>query len=227
MFTIGRDRFYDVMRANGLMLKKHRCYTRTTNSNHPYHIYEDLLNTTPKLEVTAPGQLVVADITYLRCRDGFKYLSMLTDGYIRGIVGYALHPTLETEGPIKALRSAMEFYKANGISTEHLIHHSDRGIQYASKAYTDILKENGIRISMTQTGDPLHNALAERMNNTIKNGWLFHCDSMSMEEAGMVVDNAVKMYNTARPHQSLNMKTPMQMLDGSHPNPLLAFQPPP
>ncbi|WP_220444678.1 DDE-type integrase/transposase/recombinase, partial [Phocaeicola plebeius] len=131
---------------------------------HGYRLYRDLVNTSPKYTPAGNGRLVVADITYIYTREGFAYLSLVTDAYSRYIVGYCLSRSLDAEGPLKAMYMALETYRAYGISTEGMIHHSDRGVQYASKQYTNLLLSQGIRISMTQTGDPLHNALAERMN---------------------------------------------------------------
>lgn len=210
--AIGRDQFYDLLRANDLMLRRPKYIPRTTNSNHHYYIYPDLLNTSPKFIPGRVGSLVVTDITYVATENGWAYLSLVTDAYSRAIIGHALHPTLDTEGPLKAMRMALEFYKEHNVDISDLIHHSDRGCQYCSNAYTDLLKGNGIQISMTQCGDPLHNALAERMNNTIKNGWLFECEGDSFEKVKDRIDNAVLMYNTVRPHQSLGMKTPMSMI---------------
>lgn len=220
-FTIGRDRFYDLLRANGLMLRKKRTRPKTTNSNHRFQRYEDLLNTEPKFVAQRPGELVVADITYLNMQGGFAYLSLITDAYSRCIVGYCVHPTLEVEGPLKALQQAFRFYKEHGIDTHNMIHHSDRGVQYASGVYTDLLKARGCRISMTQTGDPLHNALAERMNNTLKNSWYISSDTQSLEQANKAVAQAVLMYNQARPHQAIGGATPMQMLQPEAKNPLV------
>ena len=135
-FTLGRDRFCDLLRANGLMLRKRRYRPRTTNSNHPFHKYEDLLNTEPKYESRHPGALIVADITYIAYRGGFAYLSLLTDAYTRCIVGHCLHPTLEVEGCVQALDKAFDFYKQHNIDIQDMIHHSDRGVQYASDRYT-------------------------------------------------------------------------------------------
>lgn len=221
-FILGRDQFFRILRENGLMLRRARYRPRTTNSNHNYHIYPDLLNTTPKLRIVANGELVVGDITYIRLKNNeFAYLSVLTDAYSRAIVGYSLHETLKTTGPLEALNQALEFYKKNRINIEGLIHHSDRGIQYASGEYTKQLKEVGVRISMTQSGDPLHNALAERMNNTLKNSWMFDNNDLTIEEARSAIDRAVLLYNTARPHQALGMRTPMQLVDEKTVNPLL------
>ena len=221
-FKIGRDRFYDVLRSNGLMLRQRQYRPRTTDSRHHFHIYEDLLNTTPKFVAKACGEMAVADITYVRYRDGFLYLSLLTDCYSRYIIGWCLSLTLETDGPLEALRMGLAFYRSHRISIKWLIHHSDRGIQYASFKYTDLLKANNIRISMTQCGDPLHNALAERMNNTVKNSWPYAYEGMGFDEAQKAVANAIMMYNTARPHSALGMRTPFQVVTGISANPLLS-----
>lgn len=220
-FTIGRDKFYDVLRANGLMLRRRRYRPHTTNSRHLCHIYPDLLNTHPKLVAEKNGMLMVGDITYVCCKEGFAYLSLLTDAYSRYIVGYHLYPSLDAEGPLLALKKALDFYHSNKVDLSRLIHHSDRGVQYASKDYVKMLKDNNIQISMTQDGDPLHNALAERMNNTLKNGWLFNEDTLSFKEAQESIKEAIWMYNTARPHQSLHMKVPMEVMTGRYDNPLL------
>lgn len=218
---MGRDSFCDLLRANGLMLRKRRVRPRTTDSRHNYFKYEDLLNTEPKLVARRAGELVVADITYIACENEFAYLSLLTDAYSRCIVGYCLHRTLETEGCLKALSRALDFYRHHQIDITQMIHHSDRGVQYASKSYIDLLRENGCRISMTQTGDPLHNALAERMNNTIKNSWYVSSSEQSFEQAEQAIERAVAMYNQARPHQALGSKTPLQMIHTQAPNPSL------
>lgn len=221
-FVIGRDRFYDILRANGLMLRKRRYRPRTTDSKHRFRIYDDLVNTHPKMVPEDNGQLVVSDITYVCIKEGFAYLSLVTDAFNRSIMGHSLSRSLEKDGPIAALGDALGLYRELHIDTGSLIHHSDRGVQYASWEYVNLLKSNGIRISMTQTGDPLHNALAERMNNTLKNGWLFNDGNMSFDQAKEAIDRAVVMYNTARPHKALSMKTPMEILTGKNVNPLLS-----
>ena len=122
---------------------------------------------------------------------------------------------------MRALNQAFDFFKQHNIDTHNMIHHSDRGVQYASARYTDLLRAQDCRISMTQTGDPLHNALAERMNNTLKNSWYISSEEQTFEEATQAVARAVEMYNTARPHQSLGGKTPLQLLVPDAPNPLI------
>ena len=223
-FTLGRDRFYDVLRANGLMLRKKRYRPRTTDSNHNNRIWPDLLNTTPKLVARRAGRLVVADITYVYCSEGFGYLSLLTDAYSRYIVGWCFHETLETDGPIQALEMAIKCYTAFGIDISELIHHSDRGVQYTSQQYVEMLLAIDVQISMTQTGDPLHNALAERINNTMKNSWLFNNGELDFITCGGSIGNSIYMYNTARPHQALDMKTPYEMMTGHADNPLLKYE---
>ena len=223
-FTIGRDRFYSILRSNGLMLRKKRYRPRTTDSRHGYLLYDDLVNTSPRYIPQMCGSLVVCDITYIYTTDGFAYLSLATDAYSRYIVGHCLCSTLEVDGPLNAMNQAIRTYHRYGIDIENMIHHSDRGVQYASKVYTDMLKSNNIRISMTQTGDPLHNALAERMNNTLKNGWFFNDGNMSFEQAEIAISRSIDMYNTARPHKALGMGTPLEILTGESKNPLMKYR---
>lgn len=209
--TIGRDRCYDLFRANGLVQRK-RKRPKTTDSRHNFYIYPDKLNVSPKLVAQRFGELAVADITYVATAGGWAYLSLLMDAYTRMIVGYKLYPTLETAGPLAALGDALSFYQKHGVDTRSLIHHSDRGIQYCSNVYVNVLLGEKVQISMTQTGDPLHNAMAERLNNTIKNGWLFDCEGKNFDEVESLIDKAVRVYNNDRPHQALGMRTPKQAL---------------
>ena len=208
-FIIGRDQCFNILRSNGLVQRK-RKRPRTTNSNHNFRIYPDLLNTSPKLKAIRFGQLCVADITYVATNSGWAYLSLVTDAASRLIVGWALHPTLAKEGPMKAINSAMDFYKQHGANLSALIHHSDRGVQYCCNEYVETLKNNDIKISMTQKGNPLNNALAERMNNTVKNGWLFDTEDKTYDEVERLTAKAVYVYNNIRPHQALEMHTPME-----------------
>lgn len=210
--TIGRDQCYNLFRSNGLVLRKKK-RPRTTDSRHKFYIYPDRLNVTPKLVAQRFGELVVADITYVATNDNWAYLSLLMDAATRMIVGHKLYPTLETAGPLAALHQALAFYKGKEVDLQHLIHHSDRGIQYCSNTYVKNLKTNNISISMTQTGDPLHNAMAERLNNTIKNGWLFDCEGKSFSEVESLINKAVDVYNNDRPHQALGMRTPRQAME--------------
>lgn len=208
-FTIGRDQCYGIFRSNGLC-QRTRKRPRTTNSHHNYFIYGDLLNTTPRLKATRFGQLCVVDITYVATDNGWAYLSLVTDAATRMIVGWALHPTLAREGPMEAMNAALRFYRKYGVDLSNMIHHSDRGVQYCCNDYVALLNSFNIKISMTRSGDPLHNALAERMNNTVKNGWLFDTEDKSIGEVREHTRKAVELYNNIRPHQSLEMRTPQE-----------------
>ncbi|NQY10990.1 MAG: DDE-type integrase/transposase/recombinase [Flavobacteriales bacterium] len=139
-------------------IRKHRNVIRTTNSYHHYRKYNNLIS---ELEITRPNHVWVSDITYVNVGKGFKYLWLITDAYSRKIMGYYLPDTLEAKHGITALQMALKRLK---LPIDGLIHHSDRGIPYCSHVYTKLLKSNGIKISMTQNGDSLENAIAERIN---------------------------------------------------------------
>ena len=159
--------------------------------------------------------MYVRDITYipywLDPETGayrFCYLALVTDYYTKEIVGYKVAPTLEAKYAIEALNMALAHGSAYDLSK--LIHHSDRGVQYASYTYTDILKSNGISISMTESGNPKDNAVAERVNNTIKNELLSGMQFSRIDEVRAAVDTAVEFYNNERPHLSLDGMTPRE-----------------
>lgn len=201
---IGRDHFFDMLRFHGLLVRKRIRKVKTTDSYHRFRKYPNLIE---EYEVTGPEQLWVADITYVRTAEGFSYLSLITDAYSRKIVGYALHPTLEAKGCVEALEMAIQsrIYPNNNI-----IHHSDRGIQYCCNRYIDLLKNNCFQVSMTQSGNPYDNALAERMNCTIKNDYFIGRMYKTHAEAEIEMDRIVQSYNQRRPHQSLDYLTPSE-----------------
>lgn len=208
-FPVGRDRFYDVLAKYGLKLRRKQRTVRTTNSQHGYRLYPNLVR---DFIPTATNQLWVSDISYIIIRPTdaqpkFSYLSLVLDAYSEEIVGWSLGSTLETRYPIEALRMALG--RIRGKKTE-LIHHSDRGCQYASGEYVALLKEYGIRISMTESGDPKENAQAERINNTMKNELLKDCCFESEEQARCAIAKAVEFYNHERPHMSIDMMTPVE-----------------
>ena len=200
---IGRDKFADVLRDFNLLIKKKKG-RKTTNSNHFFRRYD---NTAKDLTVTRVNQLYVGDITYIRIPGGFLYLSLLMDVYSRKIVGWSLREDLTHKGPLEALQMALRQRSGN----LELTHHSDRGIQYCCDDYIKLLKKNKINISMTQNGDPYENALAERLNRTIKEEFLQYYTFFNLEQAKEAVARAVKMYNRERPHLSLEYNTPNQM----------------
>jgi putative transposase len=161
-FTIGRDAFFEVLLNNGLLVRKRRRNKPvTTNSFHRYKKYKNLIK---ELIPVSSNQLWVSDITYITLQKGFAYLSLITDAYSRKIVGFYVSKTLEASGSIKALKMALQHN--DNIST--LIHHSDRGVQYCCNDYVGILNNRKIKISMTENGDPLENAIAERVNGILK-----------------------------------------------------------
>lgn len=131
---------------------------------------------------------------------------MITDAYSRKIVGWAVGPTLETIYPLQALRMALN--EIDGQTASRLIHHSDRGCQYCSSSYVHELKKRGISISMTQSGDPLENAIAERANGIIKTEWLYKMKIKTIEECNKELERIILFYNTERPHRSIGMQTP-------------------
>lgn len=220
-FHIGRDWLYALLGANGMLHRKssRKGPPRTTNGI-VNHGYKDHLNTLPKYIPPGHCRLVVSDITYIKCGEGFIYLSMTMDGYSRIITGFDLRRDLSAAGPLNAMRQTISFYKKHKFSLDGLIAHSDRGSQYLSKEMIQLEENNGIIISVTQTGDPLHNAMAERLNGTIKHEWLHEYATLSFEETYEKLSKNITLYNTARPHQSLGLKTPMQTLIPNYPNPL-------
>lgn len=203
---MGRDRLFDLLRDHGLLVRKHKKRkVLTTYSNHPFKKYPNL---TGSLVLRRANQLWVSDITYVELEQGFAYLSLLTDAYSRKVVGFALHPTLSAQGPLMALQMAL---KESGLQKRGtLIHHSDRGLQYCCKAYTQLLERWGISISMTQKGDPYENALAERMNGILKEEFLLSRIFHSYQEAQQAVQRAIATYNSRWPHGSLYLLTPQQ-----------------
>lgn len=201
--SIGRDKLFDMLADNGLLVRRRRRRAITTDSRHPYHRYPNLVRA---METTAPERLWVSDITYLRTAAEFSYLSLVTDAYSRKIVGYCLYPTLKAEGPLQALDMALGQYSGN----KQLIHHSDRGGQYCCHLYTELLQQKGISISMTEKGDPYENAIAERVNGILKDEFGLDGNFGSFAEAKEAVDKAVQIYNNIRPHASCNYLTPQQ-----------------
>ena len=200
---VGRDALYSLLERNSLLHKRRHKSVRTTWSNHWMHKYPNLIT---RVVPTASNQIWVSDITYIETvNDGFMYLHLITDLYSRKIMGWCLSPTLHAEYTLKALEMAI---RNAGCSLTGLIHHSDRGCQYCCERYVSLLKSSGILISMTQSGDPLENAVAERVNGIIKNEWLTHENIMDGNIALKRISEIVNIYNNIRPHASLNYLTP-------------------
>lgn len=205
---MGRDQLFDLLRLHGLIIRRRKRSVRTTDSNHIYKRYPNLIK---GLIINAPEQLWVSDITYIRTIEGFSYLSLITDAYSHKIVGHALHPTLEATGCLKALEMAISTWKHE--SPFYLIHHSDRGIQYCCSEYTEILQRFGIAISMTQSGSPYDNALAERVNGILKNEFYSKRIYQNHKDASKHISRIIDIYNKKRPHGSIDYLTPGKVHD--------------
>lgn len=206
---LGRDGFIELLREHQLLVKiKRRRRAKTTDSVHGFKKYANLIkNYVP----SRPCQLWVSDITYLVLSQAFCYLSLVTDAFSRKIVGWEVADTLAYIHTENALRRALAEAVRQGFQTEGMIHHSDRGVQYAYPHYTDLLKLYKCEISMTQTGDPLDNALAERVNGILKTEWLNGYDFRSLQEVKQVVDHVIHLYNDERPHMGIGMKVPSEI----------------
>ena len=200
----GRDAFIELLRKNGLMVQiKRRRHYKTTDSNHQYHKYDNLIK---EIVPMRPNEIWVSDITYIETNEGVCYLSLITDAYSHKIVGWAIGPTLETIYPLQALRMALSTIDDEAAS--RLIHHSDRGCQYCSAAYVAELKRHNVMISMTQSGDPLENAIAERANGILKTEWLYKMEIPTIERCKEELKRIILFYNKERPHMSIGYKTP-------------------
>lgn len=199
---IGRDQLFELLRLNGLLNRKRRRGTpRTTNSNHWMKKYPDLIR---DIVLHRADKLWVSDITYIQLKKNrFAYLSLITDSYSRKIVGYCLNKDLSAAGPVTALEMALKGRVGNGP----LIHHSDRGSQYCCDDYIDLLKSANINISMTQSGNPKDNAIAERVNGILKQELLDEVYA-DIKTARQSVIAATDTYNRIRPHSSVDMMTP-------------------
>ena len=202
---IGRDKFFNILRANHLLIIPKRSYHVTTNSHHRFRKHKNLVS---DYQVTQPNQVWVADITYIGNRKKPSYLSLITDAYSKKIVGHHVAENLTTEGSLLALKKAIKKQKP---ILKSLIHHSDRGLQYCSDEYQKILEKNNINCSMTQNSDPYENAVAERINGILKQE--FDIDKFDVETKikRKIVDESIKIYNELRPHFSNHYLTPNQM----------------
>lgn len=201
-FTIGRDKLFNILRKYKLLVKPNKNYAKTTDSYHRFRKYPNIIK---DLEITEPNQVWVADITYLKTWQGFCYLALITDVYSRKIVGWDLSESLAIEGSLRALKMALK--RVTKIP-ERFIHHSDRGIQYCSKDYIKLLKNHDIEISMTEENHCYENAIAERINLTLKSEFLLGMHLASLEIAKEQVAQSIRIYNQERLHMSLDYQTP-------------------
>ena len=197
----GRDRLFDLLRDNNMLIRPKKRYVRTTNSWHRFHTHSNLIK---DLLITGPNQVWVSDITYIRLVKGHCYLALITDAYSRKIVGYDISDSLELAGCLRALKRALRQLP----SVHALIHHSDRGLQYCSNQYVKMLHDNNVKISMTEENHCYENAIAERVNGILKDEfYLDHCFKKTLD-VRYVCQDAIKLYNDKRLHLSLDYKTP-------------------
>ncbi|WP_262884785.1 IS3 family transposase [Sphingobacterium zhuxiongii] len=204
VLKVGRDKFFDILRANHLLIIPKRSYRTTTMSHHRFKKYPNIIK---EMNIYRPNQVWVSDITYIGKREKPCYLSLITDVYSKKIVGFEISSTMCTSHVVKALKMAQKQRKIK----ESLIHHSDRGIQYCSDEYQYYLNKYKIKCSMTENSDPYENAIAERINGILKQEFMidtYHLDLTLMKQ---IVEEAINIYNNDRPHWSNHMLTPNQM----------------
>lgn len=200
--NMGRDAVFNLVRENGMLIKSKKRYAVTTNSVHRFKVHSDLVQRRP---AQYAEEIWVSDITYITTIAGFTYLSLVTDAYSRKIVGHYLSRDLKAAGCLVALNQAID---ARIYPENTLIHHSDRGTQYCCDDYVSRLKEKEVLISMTQTGSPYDNAIAERVNGILKIEFNLYATFESYNKANEAVDQAVLKYNNLRLHASCNYQTP-------------------
>ena len=198
---IGRDRFFEVLRNRSLLVPPLPRSSRTTNSRHSLPVFRNLVK---DHSLTGPNEAWAADLTYLRTDEGYLYLSLITDMHSRKIVGFHAGDTLEAEGCLRSLKMAVKHLPSN----KRPIHHSDRGSQYCSHLYAGFAMEHGLTLSMTEVSHCYENALAERVNGILKQEYWLGGTFKTKQQARRCVAEAVLLYNTCRPHQSLGYKIP-------------------
>ena len=198
----GRDKFFDILRNENLLVKYRKRFVKTTQSKHQFYKYPNLIS---NLEVVQSEQVFVSDITYIRTKKGFMYLFLITDLYSKQIMGWELSDNMKVINAIKALKMALKNRK---YPDRKLIHHSDRGFQYCNPAYINMLEANDIGISMTSKYDPYENAVAERVNGILKREYEIGDGFLGEKDAKREIKYAICLYNTDRPHMSCYGLTP-------------------
>lgn len=204
---MGRDAFFNLLADHYLLVRRKRRRVQTTESGHWYKRYPNLIS---KLHVDSVNQIWVSDITYLKTRQGFLYLSLITDVCSRKIVGYDLANNLESVNAENALKMAIVQTIAEGGILQGLIHHSDQGFQYCSAGYVGLLQQHTMAISMSDRGQPLQNAIAERVNGIIKQEYLEPLGLIDKSQVMTQIPLIIARYNNQRPHMSCGMLTPSQ-----------------
>lgn len=201
---IGRDRFFEVLEKHGLLVKRKRSWPKTTNSRHSLPVFRNLLT---EREPTAPNQVWVSDLTYIRTDEGFLYAAVIMDLFSRLIVGYHIGDSLESEGCVQALEVALRDLPIDRFP----IHHSDRGCQYCCHRYVGRLRDRGLSISMTEQNHCYENAHAERVIGILKQEYEIDATFKTKHQATTAFVQAIDLYNHRRPHLSLEYRTPAQV----------------
>jgi len=202
---IGRNKFFDFLRSYNLLVPKLRNYHITTDSRHQFHKYKNLItNAVP----TRPEQLWVSDITYIKTENGHCYLALVTDAYSKQIMGFKIDNHMKVSLCVEALSMAI---KNRVYPDKKLIHHSDRGFQYCSKEYVSFAEKNKITMSMTEQYDPYENAVAERINRTLKYEYGLKQTIKNLFVAQKMVKESVFIYNNLRLHDSLALRNPAEV----------------
>ena len=206
-YKVGRDRLFDILRRNELLLRPRRRRRRTTWAGH-----WRCPNLLAEMTVSQPNQAWVSDITYVETEQGFAYLSLVTDVYSRRIMGFDLSDSLAVEGALRAFKMACR--SARG-SLFGLVHHSDHGVQYTCHVYRQALMKRGMLSSMGEVGNCYDNAIAERINGILKLEYGLDCRFVSIHQARRAVREAQWLYNHERPHLSLNYQKPHHVYTNS------------
>ncbi len=201
---VGRDRMFEILRSRDLLVPPLPKSPRTTDSRHSLPVFRNLI---AEMELTAPNQVWVNDITYIRTLEGFEYLSLNMDLHSRKIVGFHCSDDLSAAGCLTAVGKAL----ADLPEGCHPIHHSDRGGQYCSHEYVDRLTGQGLTLSMTEVDHCAENSVAERLNGILKQEYGLGRTFLTRAHSRAAVEQAVWLYNTRRPHMSLQLKTPVEV----------------
>ena len=203
-WEVNHKRVGRIMREDNLLCLRRKKFVVTTDSNHNFRVYPNLAGT---MELTGIDQLWIADITYIRLETEFVYLAVVLDAFSRRVIGWALDRSLENDLAIAALKMAFR----RRTPSEGLTHHSDRGVQYASNDYTSLLKDHGVRISMSRSGNPYDNATCESFMKTLKYEEVYRQDYRDLTEAYASIDRFIeKIYNGKRLHSALGYRPPIE-----------------
>lgn len=207
--NIGRDKLFRLLKERNMQSKLYRRFKKTTNSNHKLPVYPNLIK---GMKIQAANQVWVSDITYIRLvPNKFCYLFLVSDLFSRKVLGYAVKPTLSTEGAEEALQMALAYAKPKA----GFIHHSDHGVQYCSKNYVTLLERHGAVISMTGPDRCYDNAVAERINGILKQEFGLGATFPNIKAVWLLAVDSINIYNNERLHFSLDLQTPSNIYEES------------